>query len=176
MFRTIVVLTVICVVAALILGITYNATKPLIAAQKEKEEKLALGRVLPGADEYRKKSIDAIEYYEGYQNGRLIGYVISAEGDGYSDKIDMLIGIDKEAGITGLEVLSQDETPGLGSRCVEIKRGEKEPWFLRQFKGKTASELNFKNIEAITGATITTEAIIKAVKEAVALFMDRIKE
>lgn len=175
MVRFIVVLTGICVVAALVLGITYNTTKPLIAAQKEKEIKLALERVLPGAEEYRKKSFDAKEYYEGYKNGQLIGYIIPAEGDGYSGKIEMLVGVDKDSKITGVEVLSHDETPGLGAKCMEIKHGEKEPWFLRQFKGRAASELDLEHIEAITGATITTEAIIDGVKEAVKLFLERIK-
>ena len=63
----------------------------------------------------------------------------------------------------------------MGARCVEVRPKEKEPWFLAQFKGKPASELNRKTIDAITGATITTEAVIKAVKEQAAAFLGKVK-
>lgn len=170
MLRFVIVLTMVCIIAALVLGITYNVTKPLIAAQNEREKKEALEKVLPGADEYRQKFLEGKEHYKGYQNGKLIGYAIFADGDGYSGNIHVLIGINNDEKITGVEVLSQQETPGLGARCVEIKPREKQPWFLKQFKGKSPSELSLKNIEAITGATITTEAIIKAVKEEAGAF------
>jgi len=174
--KLVVVLAVICAVAAFILGITYNKTKPLIAAQQEKQRQTALQKALPGADDYKKKPYGDNEYYECYKTGKLLGYVIPAEGDGYAGPIDMLVGIDPKGNITGLEVLSQQETPGLGARCVEIKRGQKSPWFLAQFKGKTAADLNLKNIQAITGSTITSEAIIKGVKESVASFLKSIKD
>lgn len=173
MFKPIAALTTICIIAALVLGVTYNITRPLIAAQTAKTG--FLEKVLPGADDYRKDLLDGREYYKGYQRGKLIGYVISAESDGYSGRIEMLAGIDETGEITGLEVLSQVETPGLGARCVEIKPGQEEPWFLRQFKKKRASSLDLKNMEAITGATITSEAIIDGVKKAVVLFLERIK-
>lgn len=174
MFKSILVLTAICIIAALVLGVTYNITSPLIAAQTDKVQ--FLERVLPGADDYRKDVLGGREYCRGYQGGRLIGYVISAEGDGYSGRIEVLVGIDKTGEITGLEVLSQAETPGLGARCAEIKHGENEPWFLRQFKKKRASELDLKDMEAITGATITSEAILSGVKEAIVLFLERLKD
>lgn len=174
MVRFIMVLAVICILAALVLGVTYNTTRPLIAAQKEKEKKLALERVLPGADEYKQGLLGDRQFYIGYKDSGQIGYIIYAEADGYAGKIEMLVGIGGKGHITGIEILSQTETPGLGARCVEVKYGEEEPWFLRQFKGKHHSELELKNIEAITGATITTETIVNAAKEAVADFLDKI--
>lgn len=176
MMRFIRVLTIVCVVAALILGITYNVTKPLIAEQKEKEKQEALKEVLPDADEYKEGLLDDKQYYEGYKNGKPVGYAISCAGDGYAGEINMLVGIDSSGKITGVEVLSQQETPGLGARCIEIKPKEKKPWFLAQLEGRPASELDRANIEAITGATITTEAIIKAIKEEVAAFFDKVKK
>ena len=68
--------------------------------------------------------------------------------------------------ITGIKVASQQETPGLGTRIEELRRGEKEPWFQSQFRGKGA-EAAIKlvrgggpdGIEAITGATISSRAV-----------------
>ncbi|MFH1868885.1 MAG: RnfABCDGE type electron transport complex subunit G [Candidatus Omnitrophota bacterium] len=175
MTRFVIVLTLVCVVAALVLGLTYNVTKPLIAAQEEKTKKEALARVLPGANDYRQKMLDEKEYYEGYKGGEFIGYAIYALGKGYAGDINMLVGIDKDGRILGVEILSQQETPGLGARCVENKRGEEEPWFLKQFNGKEASGLSLKSVEVITGATITTDSIVKAIKKEAEVFLENIK-
>jgi len=174
MIKLIVTLTIVCAVAALVLGITYTATKPLITGQEISEKKEALESVLPGADKYEQKTIAGKQYYEGYKGSLLVGYALSIEGDGYAGKIEMLVGVDQKGKIRGLEVLSQDETPGLGARCIEVKRGDKNPWFLKQFTSKHASTLSLNNIEAITGATITSEAIIEAVKNQVESFFKSI--
>ena len=175
MLRFIIVLALVCAIAALVLGLTYNVTKPLIAQQQEKEKNEALQRTVPGASEYRERSIDAITYYEAYKDDKLIGYILPAKGDGYVDTIDMLVGIDTEGIISGVEILSQEETPGLGARCVKIKHGQTQPWFLEQFKGKKAQSLSLKTIDAITGSTITTDAIIQGLKKSILSFLEEIK-
>jgi len=175
MLRFVTVLGTVCVVAALILGAVYGITSPIIAVQKEKETQQALESVVPGADRYDKKSFSKGDYYECYKGKSLIGYALFATGKGYSGDIKMLAGIDKKGGITGLEVLSQSETPGLGARCAEIKRGAKNPWFLEQFKGKDAASLQLKDIEAITGATITSRAIVDGIRDYTADFLKEVK-
>jgi len=175
MLRFIIVLTAVCVAAALILGGVNSITKPLIAAQKEKELNQALKDIMPEADRYDKKTFSGGDYYQCYKGKKAIGYTISAIGEGYSGDIRMLVGIDNKGKITGIEVLSQTETPGLGARCVEIKYGEKDPWFLEQFKGKSADSLQLKGIEAITGATITSEAIVDGIRKSVADFYEEVK-
>jgi len=174
MLRFTITLTVICIAAALTLGITYSATSPLIAAQKEKETSQALQKVLPGADEYQKRSIDGIGYYEGRSGSALTGYAIFTEAQGYAGKIETLVGIDRRGKITGLEILAQSETPGLGARCVEVKYGQDRPWFPAQFKGRSASELDINNIETITGATITSKAIASSVSEQIESFLEKV--
>jgi len=176
MGRFIATLMLVCAAAALVLGITHSVTKPLIASQEAKETKRALESVVPGADEYKHKALMDNEYYEAYKADKPVGYVLHAKGRGYAGSILMLIGIDTDGRITGLEILSQNETPGLGAKCIEVKRGQTEPWFLKQFIGKDASSLSLKNIEAITGATITSDAIIKAAKEEVGRFLSSIRK
>jgi len=130
---------------------------------------------MPEADKYDKKTFSVGDYYQCYKGKQFVGYVLSAIGNGYSGNINMLVGIDNKGNITGIEVLSQTETPGLGARCVEIKQGQKQPWFLAQFRGKSAEGLTLKGIEAITGATITSEAIVNGVKKYVTDFLTEIK-
>ncbi len=165
--RLVTVLTLVCVMAALVLGAVYKNTAPLIAAQKEKETQQALKQALPDADKFIMQRIDDEIYYEGHKKERLAGYVITVKAEGYSGDIEIMVGLDKKGAITGVEILTQQETPGLGARCIEVKYGEKTPWFTGQFKQKKAEDLTLENIETITGATITTEAIIDAIKESV---------
>jgi len=175
MLRHIIILAIVCIAAGLILGGTHSITKPLIAAQKEREANRALENVIPGADRYEKRFFSRGEYYECYKGLKSIGYAIFTQGPGYAGDISMLVGIDKKGFITGLEMVSQSETPGLGAKSTEIKQGEKEPWFLRQFKGKSATTLRLKDIESITGATITSEAILISIRSYVADFLKEIE-
>lgn len=169
-------LGIICLVATLVLAVTYEVTKPKIDEEFRKEERESLEIIMPGADSFNEKSVDGVEYFDAMKGGELIGYCIRATGSGYSGYIRMLVGIEPNGVITGVEVLEQYETPGLGARIDETKPGEKDPWFLRQFKGKIAATIAVKkNIDAITGATISSKAVTDAVRGAVADFLAKIK-
>jgi RnfABCDGE-type electron transport complex G subunit len=90
-----------------------------------------------------------------------------------------MVGVDTQYKIQGLKILSQNETPGLGTRITEIKSNKtiwdifkgkkvkepKEPWFQKQF-----SEKSLDKIDVITGATISSKAVINTVKDAVEKF------
>jgi electron transport complex protein RnfG len=169
------ILSAVCVVVALVLGLTYNITKPIIAAQADKQQKEALKRVVPGADTYGKKVFSKGEYYECLQKGMLKGYAIYVSSPGYSGDIKMLLGIDKAGMILGVEVLSQSETPGLGARCVEVKRGQQDPWFPAQFKDRSAASLTLGGIETITGSTITSKAILDGLKTYAEAFLEELR-
>jgi Na+-translocating ferredoxin:NAD+ oxidoreductase subunit G len=175
MSKFIFVLTSVCVAAAIVLGLTYNITKPIIIQQSEKEQRQALEKVIAGADTYNKKSFSKGDYFECLKDGKVIGYALFVSGTGYSGPIHMLLGIDRKGKISGVEILSQSETPGLGARCIEIKRGHDEPWFLAQFKGKDAVSLKLKDIETITGSTITSKAIMDGLKEYTEAFLKEVK-
>ncbi len=169
------VLSVVCIVAAVALGLTYGVTKPIIAQQDEKEQRQALEQVVPGADTYNKKTFSEGDYFECLKGGKLIGYALFVSTAGYSGEINMLLGIDSKGNILGVEMLSQSETPGLGARCVEVKRGQAEPWFLKQFKGENAPSLKLKDIETITGSTITSKAILEGLKNHAEEFLKEIR-
>ena len=103
-----------------------------------------------------------ISVAEAKKNGQVIGYLYLVASNGYSGEVVSLIGIDKETSkVIRVIVTKQTETPGLGTKATE-------PGFLDQFTGKESSTvLKAKdNINAITGATITSSAVVKAVNTA----------
>ncbi len=115
------------------------------------------------------------KYYTVYDawlpDGKMAGHVVKADGQGYADKIELLIGLDAEGkSITGLFVLDQKETPGLGAKILE------DDW-RGQFKEKsTAKSLSVvkgggakeDEIDAISGATISSRSVTGIVNATVA--------
>jgi electron transport complex protein RnfG len=182
--KMIVVLTLFCVGAAGILSQVYNVTKGPIAEAKAEEIRRSIRAVLPAYDnkadeEFIEKKIgvdkkgnDIIrKIYMGKQEDRLVGraFVVIAP-DGYSGNIEIMMGVDPEGKITGIEIIAHAETPGLGAKILK-----KETWSGKGsgpggLVGKTlANNLKVKKdggeIDQITGATISPRAIVKAVKK-----------
>jgi len=154
------------------LCVVYNLTLDPIEKQKQKTQEAAMKEVFPGASEYREmpaeKSGGIVAVYEALDGGNLAGYIVQLSPEGYSGKIDLIVGISvSEKKLTGMRVLRQSETPGLGALSV------KEDFFKR-YDDKSLSPLRVvrtqageHEINAITSATITTRAITGAVNEAI---------
>lgn len=170
-----IILLTICLCASLVLSFTYRLTQAKIQEQMTADEKNALSEVFPQASSFEEKNLEDKPYYLAKKDGQDLGFIIKAEAKGYSSTIVMMVGFDKAGEIKGIEVLSQQETPGLGAKIVEIKSGENKPWFLAQFQGKKAKELDLKNIQAITSATITSKAVVDSVKKSIEEFLAQIK-
>lgn len=160
------ILGIICVVAAGLLSGVNSLTKPRIAAQALAEENAGLKEVLPGADKFEAvKEKEEIIYYKGYDsNGKLIGVAFKATGKGYSSLIETLVGMLQNGRIVAIKILFQNETPGLGSRISESN-------FINRFKGIN----NVSGVEAITGATISSRAVIASVEKKALEVRDWIK-
>ena len=109
--------------------------------------------------------------YETKSDGKLAGWVTKSAGQGYADKIEILIGFDPGMDkITGLFVLDQKETPGLGNKILEndwrgqfLDKSTAKP--LTPVKGKSSAP---NEIDAITGATISSKAVTDIINTAVA--------
>jgi len=182
------------VMASLLTGV-YLVTRSKIVEQKQKEEKEALREVMPEAKYFDPIMQDGeILYFKAYTTDdkeRLLGYAFRAQGQGYSSVIETMAAMDKKGKLTGIRILSQNETPGLGARISEVlatktfwqalvdifnpqDKTDKvltKPWFCEQFKGKkvknliVTKEATDKNIQAITGATISSEALTNSVRK-----------
>lgn len=162
-------------VAAGLLAYVDSLTKPKIEEQKKSEQETALGWVLPQAKEGVIVPCgpegEAL-YYIGYAHKEttdLVGYAFLAKSTGYSSDIETMVGVDTSGVITGIRILSQEETPGLGSRIIEVRSGEEEPWFQCQFRGKKANQVAVEKdrgeINSITGATISSRAVANSIRE-----------
>ena len=169
-----VILMLIAGVAAGGLSLLNNQTAPIIAEYKAKQQAEARQEVCRslGATSFEQVvTEDGFEYYNALNDsGDVVGYVTLAYGKGYSSTIETIAGYDTNFSVSGLKITFQQETPGLGTKSVEVKKGESEPWFLRQFKEKDALNVAVKQdrgeIDAITGATITSRAISVSVRDA----------
>jgi len=176
------ILMLVAALAAGSLAWVNEITKPLINEQEKGELEIAKHEVLPNAKTFNEvKSEGEILLYQGFSdNGKLIGYVFQAEGDGYAGTIKTIVGIDTLFIIQAIKILSQQETPGLGTQCEEIRSGEETPWWCRQFSGKNAKNIQVikdgGQIEAITGATITSRAITNAIAEKAVLLQNFLKQ
>lgn len=177
MFKFGFTLGLICLLATMVLAVTHRITKPKIEKISRLEEQKALKKVMPEADFFSEKSIGEISYFDAMKGSKLTGYCVRATASGYNGFIRLIVGIDLNGTIKGVEILEHHETPGLGAKINEIKRGEEEPYFLRQFKGKPAKTVALKeDIDAITGATISSKAITDAINKTVGEFLDKVKK
>ncbi|MEN2983487.1 MAG: RnfABCDGE type electron transport complex subunit G [Dictyoglomaceae bacterium] len=167
-----VILMIICAIAAGALAYVYIQTQKIIAMQKEKEKLQALQEILPLAKHFdnisnvpepKDKMVKIIGIYEGKNNNQKVGKVVELIIRGYSSDINLLVGIDTLGKITKVKIISQQETPGLGA---EITKDE----FLNQFIGKSSPNMELKkDIQPVTGATISSRAVLRAVKEALVI-------
>lgn len=177
-----IILLIITACAGLLLGVAYNITKDPIAKQTKQENNDAMKEILTKAETFKKKE-DAklpeniLELNEAKLGNDTIGYAIKIQTKGYGGKIDLMVGISKEGKVEGIKILNQSETPGLGANSTN-------PSFYSQYKGKsidrdievvktTPSKDN--EIQAITGATITSRAVTSAVNEAVKYYKSELE-
>ena len=169
------ILAIVGIIASGSLAWINQITQSQIIKQQHDKFSQGLYQVLPGAEGgvivpvTMGNKIIAYKAFVNPDTSDLIGYAFQANGSGYSGMIKTLAAIDTSGIILAIKVLSQTETPGLGSKCEEIRSGESSPWFQDQFKGKQATDLAVDkdggNIDSITGATITSRAITNAVAD-----------
>ena len=172
-----VILTLVTVVAAGALAYVFNTTKPKIEAEKKLVQERALKESLPKAARgviVPVKKGEKILYYKGFASPdttNLVGYIILSSAHGYSSTIEVMVGVDTAGVIQGMKILSQAETPGLGAKVTEVKYGDKWPWFQHQFIGKKGDNLQVDKdggeIKSVTGATISSRAVTKAVRDGI---------
>lgn len=158
--QMILVLVVVSIISAAALTVVYEETQPIIQKNKMNALEQALHEVLPNAEQFEETSFDVsetnlVQIYKGLAGNRVVGYVFVSKTHGFSDYIKILIGTNTQQ-ITNVKVIEHAETPGLGSRITEDS-------FLSQFKNR---DINYQEFDAITGATISSSAVIDAVTEA----------
>lgn len=183
------ILTVITLVAGLLLGLVYEITKEPIAKQQELTKQESYKSVFTDASEFSQfdVNIDEInkklsaagmadsvdEILEAVdENGESIGYVIKiTSSEGYGGSISFVLGIKSDGTVNGIEYLSISETAGLGMKA-------KDAAFKDQFNNKNVETFVVtkvvaaadNEIDAISGATITSNAVTNGVNAGIIAF------
>ncbi len=163
------ILLIIVGSAGFVLSFVYSITQPQIIKNELAKEVESLKIIMPILKQYEKKD----NYYLIYNDENkkeLIGYIFITEAKGYGGAVKCNVGIDTKSLITGIFILGHKETPGLGTKIEDIRKGEIEPYYLDQYKNRLEAQINFTDIKAITGATISSKAILQCVKNAFLVF------
>lgn len=173
--RMISVLTIVGLVSGALLVFMYEYASPIIANNRKEETKQAIFKIFPGGKNYTEKTIPAVDAVFEVKDARgaLLGYAFLAEGNGYQGVIKMMAGIEPDLKtLAGIEILESQETPGLGMEITQDR-------FRAQFRGlEILPEITYvKNepavkpgeIQAITGATVSSGAVVSVLNEKIAL-------
>ena len=144
--------------AAVLLYFTNAYTAPIIEAQAVEGAKVQLKELFPEMTDVKMEN----DIYIVSTGGRTLGYAFTASGTGYGGTISIMVALENETTIKGIRIISQTETKGLGSR-VEL------PTFTDRFTGQKIEDIRLKSdggqIDAITGSTVSSRAVINAVRE-----------
>ena len=171
------ILLLITAISAFILAASNNATSAKIEEADRIANDEARKEILPDAKDFEpidKEKLDSIqssnegvlEIFEGKdKSGEIVGYTLKTVVGGFGGDIEMITGVSVDGKITGVDVLNHSETPGLGAKADE-------PEFQQRFKDiPTENELvivkespsDNNEVEAITSATITSNAVADGV-------------
>lgn len=170
------ILLAITVIAGLLLGVVYQVTKEPIAEQEAKAKQEACQEVFADAASFGMIGVEtmAVEGYEQESidevmeakdaSGELLGYVITVTTkEGYGGDIQFSVGVRMDGTVNGISILAISETAGLGMRADEVLKpqfaGKQVEKFVYTKSGATADD----QIDAISGATITTNAVTNGV-------------
>ena len=171
----IVVLFLITFITALLLGFVNQVTAPQIAINNEKTRAAAMAEIIPDAEFVEAevsevpapdKDTPAIQnIYEAQLSGETVGYCMEVLPSGFGGTLTVVVGINADGTVAGAKVTSHAETPGLGAKS------QADPTWIPQFAGKPADgslavTKDGGDIVPITGATITSRAVTKAVNTA----------
>ncbi len=176
--KLVLVLTLICGVAGALLAVVHGVTADPITAAAVKEKGDAIMQVLPACDNNPGEDIVELDadgspwtFYVARKNGNVVGAAFeSVSSEGYGGDIAVMVGINTDATVQGVQVLAHKETPGLGAWITgEAFRG--------QFSGRPLSGTRWAvakdggDIDQITAATISSRAVTRAVKAGIDVYL-----
>lgn len=183
-------LFIITAVAAMILAFTNTMTKDKIADQIALENELARQAVLSQAETFEQINQDDIinsatslnfdnpeivaEAFKGMKGADEVGYTYKVLPKGYGGEITVIVGVTAEGELNGVKVVNHFETPGLGANATNDK-------FQDQFNNKSiespltvikGGEAGDSEIQSLTGATITSQAVTDGVNYALEIYKE----
>lgn len=195
MMKDAMILFLITLISGAALGLVYEVTKEPIAQQEQKAKNEAYQNVFEAAEDFTKLteeaySPDALTAFvkeNGFDasidgvaqalsgDGSVLGYVITVtDHEGYGGDIQFTMGVADDGTLNGISLLSISETAGLGMRAGEV--------LVPQFAGKQVEKFSYTKtgaasddqIDAISGATITTNAVVNGVNAGLLCFQEKL--
>lgn len=175
-------LFVITAIVAVLLGVVNMVTEPIIAQNNEKTFQDNMKELLPDADRFdldgtklppeKEEGVKVSDVYCGLEGDNILGYVTSVVcTEGYGGDIDVMVGVRDDNGaakIAKVKVTAMSETPGLGAKSQSdwINQYDGLGAGIEVDKNGSAASAEYK-VDAISGATITSKAVTKAVNAAI---------
>lgn len=163
-------LFLITTIVAGLLGLVNYVTADTIAEQIAQKAENAMRQVLE-ADSYAPLDVPEESAVTAAYRAGDRGYVVRVAPNGFGGAIDMMVGVDVSGAVTGVAIVSQSETASLGANCTRED-------FRAQFTGKTGTLSVSKDggeIEALTGATVTSRAVTEGVNTALEFVQEVLK-
>lgn len=170
--RLVIPVLVTCVVAAAGLAVTYKVTEPKIAEQDRLAEERSLQAVHADATftclessriqddiDAAADPVDVLDTFHATIDGEHAGWAVKVSSRGYGGPMVVVIGLDTSGSVTGVTILSHNETPGLGTKVIT------DAWFLEQFPTLEAgfTDADVRDLDAISGTTKSSNGVRNAV-------------
>lgn len=187
------IMLAITVIAGLLLGLVYQITKDPIARQQELAKQEACKEVFADAATFGQIDVAAYEgqawsdagfaletinevMEAGSETGEILGYVITVTTkEGYGGDIKFTMGIREDGTVNGISLLSISETAGLGMRADEVLKPQFTDKKAERFEYTKSGSVSDYQIDAISGATITTNAVVNGVNAGLYYFQTQLK-
>lgn len=179
-------LLITCVIVAGVLGYVNSITKDKIAAFNKEKTTQALSAVFKKANSPEPKAVKVTgkmtaaaekykatleEIYSMKADGKNLGYAVKVVASGSQGDIEMVIGVDPDNTVTGVSIVNNVETSGIGSKVMENQPLANGTGVLDQFIGKNRKSGDLtvgRNVDAISGATVSSKGVTKGVNGALA--------
>ena len=161
------VLLAICIIIPLALSVTNKVTAKKIAELENENSKKNM-QSLVSADDFEKCSDGGIEYYIAIKGGETAAYIFTESAKGYGGDVSVMTAVKPDGTVAGVAILDvSNETPGLGQNAAKES-------FYSQYAGlkkgvsllKNGAKAENNEVDAVTGATITSTAVTRAVNAA----------
>lgn len=167
-------------VTGILLGLVENVTSKAILQAEIEARNEAYRLVMPAGKTFDEVDAKADDFVTGVMKASdesgVVGWCLNVSSKGYGGQIGFVVGITKDGAVKAINILTHSETPGLGAKSTE-------PEFYGQFTDKSSLPLkvvkgpasNPDEISAISGATITSNAVTDGVNGAVKYWEDNLK-
>ena len=161
-------LLLICAVIAGIVSLVYAVTLDQYEKNVPGTKTAAIGEIF-GKSDVSVEALGSEGVYRVLDGERLLGYCVETASAGFGGDIVMMVGYDAEQKISGISIISMSESPGFGAKYKD------DPALLEEYYGKSGALTLGKDVDGISGATVSSSAVLEGVNQASRLLSEALK-